>query len=115
MDERQSLLGVELEADRAVVRTQHRDGSCDTSELQPQTDIRSSVCPGSEEHALCERLLRGLTREQHIQRSLRVEAALIKITDGQPQSEGRLQRLAWPALREVIKAMGWEDRALEGT
>lgn len=65
MDERESLLGVEVDRGQALVRTRHRDGSCDSRELQPQP-------------------------------------------------EERLQRLAWPALREVIAAMGWSDFVEDG-
>lgn len=54
----------------------------------------------------------GLTRQQHIERSLRVEAALVKVLGTSMGSVNRelLEKHAHKAMMEVIQAMGFEDR-----
>lgn len=112
-EESESLLGVTIDELRvASVTHQHRDGTIESRPLE-ESPTEKILAPQTWEHpktrAITEKRRQGLTRAEHVARSLKVEAALVMITGSEPVDEERLKRHAFPALKEVFKAMGWED------
>lgn len=109
---KESLIGVSLDdLGKPTVRTVHRDGTEETApfpDTGPVTDGPQSWRQ-PRTGPLTERRRGGLTRAEHIIRSLQVEAALVEIFGGNDTIDrSRLKDQAWPALRRLLRAVDYD-------
>jgi len=110
-----SIIGLTVdELGGPTVKVKHRDGTEETNPLEeestkhthsPHTWKQPRTGPLTEEPRF------GLTRAEHVARSLRVEAALIEIFGGTGDiTKERLEKHSYQALLRIIKAMGYDDK-----
>lgn len=116
-DENASLIGVTLDdLGSPVVKHKHRDGHVSTEPF-PESDRIGDPWQEPNTAVLVPKERFGLTRQQHMQRSLDIEAAMIKATSsatGANRAE-RIKAQAPHLLAAVMEALGgeWETLAKE--
>lgn len=109
-EDKQSLIGVRFDNDQAVVETTHRDGrteqhpleseKIDTQTPQPQTWRKGGGSP------LVEKDVHGLTRQQRVDQSVRIEATLLKCLSTTSNLDPKEH--SDKMMIEVLNAMGGE-------
>lgn len=109
IEAKESLIGVRLEEGRLLRTTQHRTGEVESEICTPSPHAHQPQTVG----ALRRRNVAGLSRTEHVERSVRVEAALLKGMSAATGKRINDDRLARAVLVEVLAAMGgeWRERA----
>lgn len=122
-DAKASLIGVSLDSlGKPQIETIHRDGKSERHPLE-STKVQSETAPQTWERgagALTKKAdkqdkIGALTREEHVNRSVKVEAALLETLTTSTGKPIDLKTHAPAILYEMMRSMGgeWSDKAKE--